>query len=263
MKKYLTVFLLAWQEALIYRAANILYLVFSFINMFLTIAIWYVAFQNPVLSSKIPYSTFLSYYILVMFFQQITQSFIGGVVSDRHIKRGEMSSILMKPVSYFSYIICSELPWRFIQFLFSIPVIFVMVFLFRVQIHLQPLWFLIALGMTPFAYLLSFCIQVCFGFFTFWFEDAIGLFNLLDILIILFAGTGIPIFLFPPVMKTLGALLPFQYMLYIPVVVALQKMSMWDTLKNFSILLLWLFIFSFLLRFMWKKGLQKYNGEGI
>ncbi len=262
MKKYAVILQIAGKRALVYRGIGLIYLLLSLINITLSILIWNVIYRNPSFQAEESFSLIISYFLAVLFFNQLVNSYVAGEVADEYIKRGELSVFLLKPFPFFLYEMLVEIPWRLLAFLMSFPAIAVFVLLYHNQINFSLPLIFIALLLIGFCYLLSFLVQMSFALLTFWFEDTHGIFSLIEVVTILFSGVGIPVFFFPPILKAISAVLPFQYMLYFPVALSLNRLSSLMTIQFFEMLLFWIIMLGFINWFLWKRGLKKFSGEG-
>lgn len=263
MKKILTIMHIAWVRALTYRGANFIYLLLGFINILVSVVIWSVAYQNPLFKSSVIFSNFISYYFVLILFNQLVNSFTSAVIAEEHIKHGLLSIYLLKPFPYLLYMALLEIPWRFLAFIFSVPVILFVYFLTRSYLQINFIPVLGVLSVFGFFYLLSFLIQVFFALLTFWFEETRGTSSVLEILILLFSGFGIPIFFFPAILQTIGNILPFQYVLYFPVMLSLGKLQLNQVIMYFSAMFAWILILAVTNNILWKRGLKHFTGEGI
>lgn len=262
MKKYLILFQIAWKRTLLSRGANILYLSIAFLNFFVSIGVWSVAYKNPNFRSQESFSTFISYFLITMLMSRIVFSWIFDEISGREIKLGELSVSLLKPIPYFPLQLIQELPWRLQQFVMTLPIVLVLYFIYSTQIFINPLMLMLAILIGIFGYFLSFIINIFFSSFTFWTDDNVGLGALWEITSLLFTGIGMPIFFFPPLLQTISKFLPFQYILYFPVTVALGRLSNGEIILNFAYLLTWIGILGIVTKYLWNNGLKKFSGEG-
>lgn len=263
MKKYVTIFLVAWQRALAYRGVSVIFTLFFLINGLLSFAIWAVAFKSSPDRLSGTFPQLLVYFTILIFVHQLIQSYTAGVIANEHIKQGELSIYLLKPFSYIRYMFILELPWRIVQFIFSLPIAAVCFFIFERFLSLDTLYIFLGVLIFPLAYLLSFFIQIFVAQAAFWFEDATGFLNLVEVLTLLFSGAGIPIFLFPVMLKSIGATLPFQYAMYFPVATLSGFISLTDYSRNLVLLLTWIAGIGYIVNVLWRKGLRRFTGEGM
>lgn len=263
MRKYLVIFRISLNRALAYRGASVIFNSLFLINAFLNLAVWSVVLKSPTYRSTESFSTFITYYIVLIFVHQLIQSYTGGMIANEHIKRGELSVYLLRPFPYLVFIYILELPWRFIQFILSVPFVIVMLYFFHSALTLNLTNIFIGVLIFPFAYTLSFLLQVFIAQFSFWFDDATGFLNVIEVLTLLFSGAGMPIFFFPSFLKQIGALLPFQYAMYFPIATIANRLSPGAITSNYLILVSWTLVFGGIISFLWKKGLARFTGEGI
>lgn len=263
MKKYATIFGIAWQRALAYQGVSVIFTVFFLINGLLNFAIWAVAFQSSPGRLGGLFPSLVVYFSVLIFLHQLIQSYAGGMIANNHIKQGELSVYLLKPIPYFHFMFTILVPLRLIQFLLSLPVALVLILAFGRLFVLDYQLMILGILLLPLAFLLSFIIQLFFAQFAFWFDDATGFLNLAELLTLLFSGAGIPIFLFPDVLKQIGSWLPFQYAMYFPVATFSGLISVADYWRNLMFLLLWIAGLGFVVNVLWKKGLRRFTGEGI
>lgn len=263
MKKYATILSVSWQRAMAYRGVSVIFNSLFLINAFLNLAVWTVALKSSSYRGEIPFSTFIFYYIVLLLVHQLLQSYTGGEIANEHIKHGTLSVYLLKPFPYLVFRYLEELPWRFIQFLLSVPFALILFYFFRSSVTFHPEFVLTGFLIFPFAYTLSFLIQVFVAQFAFWFEDSFGFLNVIEILTLLFSGSGVAIFFLPPLLQRIGAILPFQYALYFPIATITNRLQLSEVTNNFLFLVVWLVFLGWMTTALWKKGLKKFTGEGI
>ncbi len=263
MRKYLTIFSIAWQRAIAYRGVSVIFTIFFLINGLLNFAIWVVAFKSAPDRLAGMFPQLLVYFTILIFVHQLIQSYEAGVIANDHIKLGNLSMYLLKPVSYLRLMFLIGLPWRIVQFFLSVPLAIVLFVAFRQYITVEYEILMFGTLVLPWALLLSFIIQLFFAQFAFWFDDATGFLNLAELLTLLFSGAGIPLFLFPPILKQLGSWLPFQYAMYFPVATLSGLINPADYWRNFGILLIWIAGLGFVVNALWRRGLKRFTGEGI
>lgn len=263
MKKYLTIFSIEWQKALAYRGVSVIFTLFFLINGLLSFAIWVVAFKSSPdkLSGTLP--QLFVYFTVLIIIHQLIQSYTAGVIANDHIKQGQLSMYLLKPIPYFRFMFLTVLPWRIVQFLLSLPLAIILIIAFRQHITLTYQALILGILLLPLALILSFVIQLFFAQFAFWFDDATGFLNLVEVLTLLFSGAGIPIFLFPGMLKSIGATLPFQYAMYFPVATLSGFISLTDYSRDLVLLLAWIAGIGFIVNVLWRKGLRRFTGEGM
>jgi ABC-2 type transport system permease protein len=79
---------------------------------------------------------------------------------------------------------------------------------------------------------------------------------------VMFGGVIAPLELFPPAAARLAAILPFRYMLSLPVELLLGRLTGSDRLAALGIQILWLAVFIGIYRLLWRIGLKHYSAVG-
>lgn len=263
MQKYFNIFKITLRNVLAYKSTNLLFLLISLLNLGLGMLVWTVAFKNPTFRSPHFFSLFISYYFGVLLLSQLVNSYTFGDVSERHIKQGELSNFLLKPISYFALVFLSELPWRLISFVFNLPLVLIMFFSFKQYLMFNvPILLFVILFFWVFN-ILAFLIQIGAAFLTFWIEDNKGIESVLEVVLLIFSGFGIPLFFFPEYLQQINQFLPFQYTLYFPVASIIGLLNFTEIIRGCLIIALWYVTLVLLTKTLWNKGLKRYTSEGI
>ena len=100
------------------------------------------------------------------------------------------------------------------------------------------------------------------GLLAFWFVEIGGLFNMMEVIIVVFAGLIMPISLMPQQIKNLANYLPFSYIVYYPIFAFLGKFAAPRLVEIVLTQLLWLLILITVYKVLWIKGIKKFTGVG-
>ena len=76
------------------------------------------------------------------------------------------------------------------------------------------------------------------------------------------SGSWIPLNLFPDIVQKIFYFLPFQYMRYFPAITYLGKTNTSQLVFGFLISILWIITFYFLFKFLYKKAIKSFEGQG-
>lgn len=240
-----------------------LYLLLSVCQTILGLGIWMVAQRTSLLRTNVSSSFIISYFVYVLLFQAFVWSGVSRRIGQIDIRRGQLSLWLLKPCSYFVSLFLEETSWRILRSLMTVPIFIFFFYLFRSILLFDMTWFFISLLFFPFGYVIYFLTQSIVGVLAFWFEDIEEYIEVVDIFMVLFSGVGIPILFFPQFFQIISSFLPFQYVLYMPTMIALNKVAIGAILHYMLTLFLWIAVLGALLFMLWKKGLKRYTGEGI
>jgi len=263
--RYFRIFILYFEHVLQHRARTFVWFLVSLLNPLIFILFWRGAFQAS--SGAIvgwTMSTITSYYFLLTAVSSSLMSHIEEDVWRYDIQEGELVQYLLKPFSYFWLKFFSEIHYRILQGFYVVIVLIIINTVFgRIIVITQDKNLLLyAIIIAVLAYLVSFIFKMIVGFIAFWTTDLYGIYDLLDIVMVVFAGYIVPInMLFEPV-RTTAYLLPFSYMIYFPVLALQGKLSPTEISRVIGYQVIWLIVFIGLYLLLWKKGIKKFTGVG-
>lgn len=110
--------------------------------------------------------------------------------------------------------------------------------------------------------LISFTFKMIIGLTAFWLTDIGGFYQLIEALIILFAGFTIPITLLPSPFAQIAHILPFSYMVYFPIASIQGTLSIHEIIKIIVIQGAWLILLGCIYHIIWRSGIKKFSGVG-
>jgi ABC-2 type transport system permease protein len=204
-------------------------------------------------------ATLLPYYIGVTIFLPFLYISIEETITEMTYT-GEINNFLIKPLSFYKWILFREIGKKIATLIIVIPFLLVTV-TYAINIKLIPINFLIiaeSLGVTLIAFFLSFNFGYILGLLSFWIEEAWILRNTRDVLVTLLGGVALPYFLFPKKLTEILTYSPFPYMVSWPIRVFRDGMKTSEVLIGLS----WLVISFVFIRFLWKRVLIRYSGVG-
>ena len=100
------------------------------------------------------------------------------------------------------------------------------------------------------------------GILAFWFTEVGGLFDMVEVIIVVFGGFILPISLMPDFLKNLASYLPFSYMVYYPVFALMGKFKLLQLLEIILIQIFWILLLVTFYKILWIKGVKKFTGVG-
>ena len=179
------------------------------------------------------------------------------------IKNGKINTSLIKPYDIVLGQCVQEQAWKALSIIVSIPITFVIFYLFRNIIHIslsfeQLILLIISLILGGINFALT---EALVGISAFWVTEIWPITQVNDIMQSLFGGRYVPLMLLPVPVLFLSNILPFKYMFYVPLSILLSKTL--NPLLDIGIQFLYIFILFGIYKIVWKSGIKKYESVGI
>lgn len=206
----------------------------------------------------------LTYVLLISFLNGIVLSSQTFRVAEE-INRGVLSNILIKPLSYFGYILSRDVSDKIINVLFSVIEIIFFIVILRPPVFIQTSFFWLSFFIitSVFAAFLFFEIGLILSIVGFWSRETWAPRFIFSILVAFLAGTFFPLDILPLPIYNLMLFLPFSYLVFFPLKIYLGHMELAFMVKGLFIMGIWMVLLYYLVNYLWKKGLKIYTSEGI
>lgn len=249
------------QEAITYRLNFLCFFVGELFYCFVMYYVWKAVFESSGNNTFMDFS--MNDMIVYLFISNVTGFLVNGDISNsvgEEIKDGSISMRLIKPVNF-------DLSYLF-KDLGNIIMVLIMVFIpmvFGIEIYRYCINgmiifnignFLLYLISAIIAYLMSFYLNLCFGFMAFFVKNLWGFGILKKSLIKFLSGAVIPLAFMPGIIRQILELMPFASLSYTPVMMYMGKYDMTQIIFNLALQLFWLLFFYVLSKLIWKKAIK-------
>lgn len=266
MRKFFSYFIIALSDAFVYRATGLIWMLVDIGPAVVALIFWKAAFESSSMIGNYSLKDMLFYYLGIMLIKTLVATHPQYDLS-RQIRSGGFSKYLIKPFSLTSSKIADSISWRAIRFVFLIPLVVYLIFYLHqldydfslINLNINIFFTLLSLIM---AFLLNFFIKMIMGLATFWFTEVGWIFFAFRIVNGFFSGELIPVDLFPEAVLKLADLLPFKYMLFFPLSLALNKYSYIQSITGLFAQAGWTLVFYLAYKLVLKKGIRVYEAYG-
>lgn len=262
-KKYIKIYFIGIQNSITYKTNFFFSFANIVINVFVQCSFW-LAFFNNVNSKSVygyTYYNMVAYCIISrLLCELISTDFEYSVHND--IKNGNLSVLLIKPVSYSLYQIFFFLGKSAIK-IFTIIFVLVIINLYsNVFYDIDMFNIGIFLMMIALALFLNFSIYLCVSFLSFFLEEVSSLFIIIKMTFNIFSGGIFPIDIFPECIKNILNFLPFKYTIYSVIKFSSNDYTCFQIAEIISVQFFWILIVSVICGCFWKLGIKKYVAAG-
>lgn len=257
--RYAKILFLNFQSIFEERTRSFVWFLLSLYGPLLMILFWRGA------NTTISFSSIASYYFLLVIGGSLLMSHSEENIALIDIQEGRLGNYILKPMMYFFAKWAEEVPYRLLQGSFGIVALVLFTLIFHIHISLIIFGFfnfLLTILLVLGAMVLAQLYKTCLGFIAFWMTDAYGIFQVSEMLIFVFAGYIVPLFLFPRLFEVISYILPFSFMIYFPVAAASGLLTTSQLLLVMLGQACWIAIFIFFYILLWKNGLKIFTGVG-
>lgn len=263
MNKYLQIIKNTIAEYLAYRLNFVLWRFRMVVRLLVVYFLWQAIFSDTTQAFGYAKSQIITY---IIFSQIVSTLVIATRTQDvgSEIQEGNLTNFLLRPISYFSFLLSRDAADKLLNIGFAIIEVFVFILLMHPAMFWQTNLPVIALSVT--AALISmavyFCISLILSFTGFWTQESWAPRFLFFIISDFFSGGLFPLDILPkPVYQALS-FLPFPYILFFPLKIYLGQLQTKDIIFGFVVSILWVGILIYLVKYIWQKGLRLYTAEG-
>jgi ABC-2 type transport system permease protein len=263
MKKYWQVFSTFWQEAMTRRST---FIVERFRALVVLTSFYY--FWDAILKHKPSFAGYnrdeLMTYVLGM---NILRSLVFATRTEEitaEINQGRLSIYLLKPMNFLYYTFFKDLSEKTINLLSAILEICVLVWVFDVNVQWPQsfmTWGLCIASMLS-AVWLYFIISFTTGCGGFWTSETWGPRFLLELFLEFTAGAFFPLTVLPPLAQQIFMLFPSPYLIFFPIQLFLEKMTLMQIMNGFCIQITWIFVITWMSKIIWGRGMRIYSAAG-
>lgn len=264
MKRHIALFLLHMQDVLQYKLRSFVWMLVNCTGIGILIIFWMAKINsNPSAYSSTDLQTLISYYLLLLLCGNVLISHTETDVSVLDIQKGELSNYLLKPFSYLILKFYGEINWRILSGFWAVLLLIaVRLTGFPIQITSSVGMMVVFVVSACLGFFISFLITMLLGLSSIWITSTKGLFELYEVVLLLFTGSIIPLAHFPEQLQTIAYLTPFASILPIPVEF-LQGIPQGPIiLWRLGVQVGWLILLYLGYRGMWKSGVRAYSGVG-
>lgn len=255
------------QEAVVYRANFICFLIGEIMSAFIMYFVWKAVF----LSSNS--ETFMGFtmedmvvYLFITFLTGYLTYSDGAFAVGEEIVDGSIAARMIRPCSFEMCFLFQELGNRLI----SVSMIFVPmvagVEIYRYitcgELRFNIVYFLLYLVSLLIAYMISFYFNVCYGFMAFFFKNLWGTTLIKETLVGFLSGAVVPLAFLPSGLAAVLNFLPFASLSYTPVMIYMGMYTYSQIAMRLGLQLFWLVVMFGISKLIWRSAVKRLAVQG-
>jgi ABC-2 type transport system permease protein len=206
------------------------------------------------------FSMLISYFVL----QRILSRFLssGNLVRelDMLINTGNLITYLARPVNFVALKFSQTLFLSAVRTALGCVSFFAVAAVLRLTMSYEGADWAAFVPLVFLSLLIIFLLDFLVGILAFWLGRIESLRIVYSLLLRLVSGALVPISFFPQSIQSVLAVLPFQYMYYVPISVVVEATEV--TLVDYVVPVLWVCFLFILLKIAWSRGLKRFEVQG-
>jgi ABC-2 type transport system permease protein len=266
MFKFWYVLKLVWIERMAYRVNFLMEVLSGILSSLIIIFLWMAIYRSGARGAIGGYS--IQDMVTYLLGGGLINSFILTTAENpetsQSIQDGTLSFVLIKPVSPYGIWFARDLGSKGFLFLLGI-VGYLVVFLFFRNYLVAPANFghlaLFSISVIL-AALLQFFLFEALSLLSFWVENTYGIRFTMRVIMEVIGGAIIPLSFFPGMMQKCFMLLPFPYLIYVPMKIYLGKIALDRIPFELSMVAAWIIGLGMMNWVLWKRGVRQYVAMG-
>lgn len=262
--RYLKIFSLHFQQISQHRARSFVWFLLSLFNPLILLLFWNGVFKTSSEPLEFTLNEITTYYLLLVVAGSTLMSHVEETVASMDIQEGRLVTYLIRPVSYYWMKFFEEIHHRILQGFYGVVILTALTAYFGqlITFPTDPTRIFLTIVIAVFAYFIAFTLKMVVSFIGFWATDIGGLYEVMEVIILVLAGYVLPLHLLPAPLDSIAYTLPFSHIIYFPVVAfqgLLEVEEMYRVIFSQSI---WLLFFLLVYQLMWARGLKHFTGVG-
>jgi ABC-2 type transport system permease protein len=247
-------------EAIAWRAEFLIW-VLAYTLPLIMLALWSaVAREAPV--GRFGEREFRAYFLVTLVFRLLAASWVVWDMSFQ-IRQGTIAARLLRPVHPLIQFAAQQAAAIPLRLALATPIAAAAIaWVGAAAISHDPLHLLSLPILLAGAWAMTFLVMAIIGSLSFFWESALGIFDLWLGFYFLFSGYLMPLELLPAPLRAVGEWLPFRYMLSFPVEVTLGLVDRRELLQGLAIQWGWTAVLTIGAIATWNAGVRRYSAFG-
>ncbi len=254
------------QDGLAYKANLIIWILTDAVTATVMPLIWLASYNGRGQIQGFSPSDMVLYYLVLLGLTGFIQSHVMWDMAG-DVKSGKFNSYLIRPLSFMTYMLASNLGWRVMRTLLTVPLLALVAFGFRHYLpdlgaghyHIGPVfWLAVVLG-----HLVSFTLSYALGLLALWLYEVRSLFNFYYLPLVILSGQLAPLALLPSALTRFALWTPFPYTLAFPTDIFLGRLSLERIEMGLAAQAVWILISLFTASALWRGGVRRFAAFGI
>ncbi len=262
VRQWLALFAIYLEEGFAYRASGFIWVLTDAATTFVMPLVWIAAGKGAPIKGFGPNDFVLYYLCMLVVGSFVTSHFMWDISWE--IREGIFSTHIIRPISYFQFILARNLAWRSIRTVISAPWFLLFVAFYGSHItgiHLHmgwEFWTSLLLG-----HMVSVCFVLAMAMLALFTQEAQSIFELYYIPMLFLSGQVFPIAVFPDWVRGIAKVFPFYYTTGAPTEILIGRLTGPAAVTAIGMQVGWILVSVVVYKVLWRLGMKHYTGIGM
>lgn len=263
LRIYLRYWQVNWAEQWQYRANLYMYLLYWLVSPIVYLSVWVTIANSQGSVKGFTANDFITYYLTLLIIDQLTSEITIHIFAYK-IQDGTLSGDLLRPVHpILTGALVNNIAFKALQLLVFIPIWLILFLLFQPDYSsVTPGSILLSIPAIIIGFCLSFLLGAIVTCMAFWTTRVYSVAQFVWLAVMLLSGQFVPLQLMPEGIQAVAQVLPFQMFRFVPIEIILNRLPPEVIVRDYAISLVWLVIFYFSFRWVWREGVKRFSAVG-
>lgn len=254
---YLNVAWVAFRQRLVYKADVAMGVFSQFVILFVQISVWQALFASGPSANGVTLQDMVTYVVLGALVYSFTRSGIDYRIAER-VQDGTIAIDFVRPVHFKYYMMSEDAGENGFRTLFTaLPACLFGALYWGLRFPEDPWTLLLSVATLAGGTVLIYQLNYVLGLLSFWFKESYHVDWLFGAMQAVFSGGLVPLWFYPPLLRTVSRLFPWQLVSFAPLAVFLEKYDHTAAFRVLGLQALWLLILVAAERALWLKAQEK------
>ncbi|MER7046520.1 ABC transporter permease [Streptomyces jumonjinensis] len=250
------------KTAMTYRQNVLLLQVIVILNIFILSRLWTTLFEGRDTVAGMTLHTFLLYITVVNLQSWVFTDLTVNEYTYQRVRTGEVVFDLMRPIGFVPQMLAHMAGSHLFMVLSVVVALPVVLVVGTLGAPASPAALALYAPSLVFGYVISVLLAVLTSMVAFWTVETSGFTMLYRLINQFFAGTMLPVSLFPEPLRILAGLLPFQSTGYIPATIYVGRTEGDAALRALAVQGLWILILALATTAVWHRARRRVAVQG-
>lgn len=251
-----------FRQRMIYKTDMLMKVASQFFGLFVQVSVWQVLLAAQSQGNSVTVQDMVTYVILGMLISSLTDSYIDSRIAER-VQDGSIATDFIRPVNFKYYMIFEDLGESgLMAFATTLPACVFGALYWGLRLPEKPMTLALFLATLAGGIIVVTHLNYTLGLLSFWFKTSYHVDWLFGAMRTLFSGALVPLWFYPPGLRSVSEVFPWQLASFAPLAVFLEKTSLSEALKVLIFQSAWLAILLGVERMLWQKAQEKIEVYG-